>query len=291
MANMLVALAPVTVFGVVAFGLAALLNIVVAVVTAEVAELVFRKLTHQDLRNGDLSAAVSGLLLALVLPPSLPLWMTALGAVFSIIVAKEFFGGLGANVFNPALAGRAFLLMSFPAAVTTWLVPGAGFLNGMGADAVTGATALVNVKLGTPLPSLTALFFGWRGGCTGETSILLILAAFVWLVATKTIDWRAPVAMVVVCVLLSFPMGYNPLITLLTGGLMFGAVFMTTDYTTAPVTPWGRLVFGAGCGVITMLIRRFGAYPEGVSYSILIMNMATPFLDRLVGRKFGYGRR
>jgi len=305
MARVLVALAPVTVFGVYIYGIRALLVIAVSVAAAELAEALFRKAIKQPLRNGDLSAAVTGLLLALVLPPGTPLWIAALGAVFAVIVAKEFFGGLGANVFNPALAGRAFLLMSFPVALTTWYKPLA--------DAVTTATPLGALKTGTDVVSgaslhywvnfsgvqsvmgvssygemLKTLFLGVRAGSIGESSILLILAGFVFLLVTKTIDWRAPAAMIVSAFVFSGVSGGDPVFSVLSGGLVFGAVFMATDYVSSPLTAKGKLIFGAGAGLITVLIRRWGAYPEGVTYGILIMNAVTPFLNRLLQKKYGY---
>jgi electron transport complex protein RnfD len=318
MANVLIALAPATVFSVIIYGIYALVNIVVALAAAELSELAFRKLVHREARNGDLSAAVTGLLLALVIPPTTPWWMTLLGSVFAIVVVKEFFGGLGANVFNPALAGRAFLLMSFPAALTTWLKPNGGFMESMAADASTGATVLGGLKEsltsgadavgGASLHFFTdggmlaaqqqgytsygsflqALFLGNQGGSAGETSALLILAGFVYLLVTKTIDWKTPISMLAAAFLMSLALGMDPLVGLLSGGLLFGAVFMTTDYVTGPVTSMGRVVFGVGCGIITVLIRKFGSYPEGVCYSILIMNCVTPFLDRLIQKKYGF---
>ena len=297
MRNMLIALAPVSIFGVVIFGLPALLNIVVSVAAAIAGEALFRLATRQRVRASDLSAGVTGLLLALVIPPSTPLWMTALGAVFAVVVAKEFFGGLGANVFNPALIGRAFLLMSFPAAMTTWNLPEQGFVKSL-TDAVTGATPLAYLKTGETIDAITqasitvpaklALFVGIRGGCTGETSIFLILVSGFFLLVTKTIDWRAPVGMLAAAVIVSVPLGYGPTTTLLTGGLVFGAVFMATDYVTAPLTAKGKLIFGIGAGIISVLIRKWGTYPEGVSYAILIMNGVVPFLNKLLPRKYGF---
>ncbi|MDR0452044.1 MAG: RnfABCDGE type electron transport complex subunit D [Treponema sp.] len=303
MGHVLISLAPASVFGVVVFGLPALANILVGAATAAAAETLFRLATKQDNRIGDLSAIVTGLLLALVIPPTTPLWMTALGSAFAVIVAKEFFGGLGANVFNPALIGRAFLLMSFPAALTTWARP----LSIPGADGVTGPTPLYFLKLGggvsdvgTDLaalglssspdywPTIKTLFWGNHGGSTGETSILLVLAGGVYLLLTKTIDWRAPAAMVAGAVLAALPAGLDPLFTVLSGGLLFGAVFMATDYVSAPVTPAGKLIFGFGAGIITVLIRKWGVYPEGVTYGILIMNAVTPFLNRLLQKKYGF---
>jgi electron transport complex protein RnfD len=292
MRNMLIALAPVSVFGIVIFGLPALLNIVVAVASAIAGEALFRKITRQQLRVKDLSAGVSGLLLALVIPPSMPLWMTALGSLFAVIVGKEFFGGLGANVFNPALTGRAFLMMSFPAAMTTWHGPQDGFVLTL-TDATSSASLLATTESGTYFTdpywqTIKDLFLGYRAGCTGETSILLMLAAFFFLMVTKTIDWRAPVSMVLTALITAFILGLDPLFAILSGGLIFGAVFMVTDYVTSPLFPWGKVIFGVGAGLITILIRKWGTYPEGVSYGILIMNCAVPFLNRLLPRKYGF---
>jgi electron transport complex protein RnfD len=303
---MLIALAPVSIFGIVIFGLPALLNIVVSVIAAIAAESLFRLVTRQQVRVTDFSAGLTGLLLALVIPPGIPLWMTALGAVFAVVVAKEFFGGLGANVFNPALAGRAFLLMSFPAAMTTWNQPGQGFVPGT-ADVISGASPLGILKTGGVIAdvgrslagaglaasdsywsTIKALFFGYRSGCTGESSIILILAGLVFLLVTKTIDWRAPLSMALAGLIASFVLGLDPLFAILGGGFLFGAVYMVTDYVTSPLTAWGKIIFGAGVGIISILIRRWGIYPEGVSYAILIMNAVVPFLNKLLPRKYGF---
>ncbi|MDL2229853.1 RnfABCDGE type electron transport complex subunit D [Treponema sp. OttesenSCG-928-L16] len=305
MANVLTALAPASLFGIVLYGIPALLTILVSVVSAMAAEALFRKLIRRDIRVRDCSAAVTGLLLALILPPSTPLWMSALGAVFAVVVAKEFFGGLGANVFNPALIGRAFLLMSFPAAITAWHNP-AGFGVPL-TDALSTATPLNIIKMGGSVADvgkamaagglssgadywslIKTLFIGNMSGSIGETSALLILAGGVYLLVTKTIDWRAPAAMLASAFAASFILGMDPLFTILSGGIMFGAVFMATDYVTAPITSAGRLLFGFGAGIITVLIRKWGNYPEGVTYGILIMNALTPFLNRLIHRKYGF---
>jgi len=218
-------------------------------------------------------------------------------------VAKEFFGGLGANVFNPALIGRAFLLMSFPAALTSWRQPGLPLGSAFTADVITGATPIEMLRMGgtvadvgralvVPVDSywstIKALFFGFHGGSTGETSTFLILAACVFLLATKTIDWRTPVCMIATGFVTAFVLGLDPLFSVVSGGLVFGAVFMATDYVTGPVTPKGKIIFGIGAGIITMLIRKWGTYPEGVMYSILIMNAATPFLNKLLPKKYGF---
>jgi electron transport complex protein RnfD len=292
MGNMLIALAPVSIFSIVIFGLPVLLNIIVAAAAAIGGESLFRLVTRQDIRAKDMSAGVTGLLLALVIPPSLPLWMTALGALFAVIVGKEFFGGLGANVFNPALVGRGFLVVSFPAAMTTWHTPREGFSLAL-TDATSGASFLGTLKQGgeltIPYPDMGKdMFLGYHSGSAGETSCVLILAAFFFLIITKTIDWRAPAAMVLTAFAAAFLLGFDPLLAVLSGGLLFGAVYMTTDYVTSPIFPWGKIIFGAGAGLITILIRKYGAYPEGVCYSILIMNCAVPFLNKLLPRKYGF---
>ena len=311
MAQVLIALFPLSFFGIVFYGLRALAVMVVSTSAAVIGEALFRKITGQKNRISDLSAVVTGLLLALILPPGIPLWMAALGGLFSTVVVKGFFGGIGANVFNPALAGRAFLLMSFPAAMTTWAVP-RSFVRGGGieavsrastylsADSVSGATPLGIIRLGSTavIPGLSGkelyagtirvLLFGNHGGSIGESSVVLILLGFLFLYFIKVIDWRAPAAMIATVFALSLPLGMDPLFSILTGGLFFGAVFMATDYTTAPLTSKGKLIFGAGAGIITVLIRRWGNYPEGVMFGILMMNACTPFLNRLLPKKYGY---
>lgn len=297
------ALLPIAAYGVWLFGFPALVTIVAAVASTVAFETLFRLITKQDVRAGDLSAALSGLLLAMVLPPTTPVWMTVLGGLFAMVVAKEFFGGLGANVFNPALSGRAFLFVSFATPMTTWIAPSLG----KAADAVSSATPLSFIKPAEGAVNTAAqiaekmgfssagdlylsYFMGVRGGCIGESAIFLIALAFVLLVVTRIIDWRAPVAMIATACAVTWIAGIDPLLTLLSGGLAFGAVFMATDYATSPVTPIGRLVFGAGCGLITALVRVFGGYPEGVMFSILIMNSLVPFLNKIISRKYGWVR-
>ena len=301
MLTVVVALCAVSIYGVVLFGMRALVTILVSVVCCVGFESLFRFLCKKDVRAGDCSAAVTGLLLALTLPPSMPVWMTALGALFAVVVAKELFGGLGANVFNPALAGRAFLFISFSSSMSNWTAP---FTSG--ADAVSSATPLALLKpgdgysvlsasdiamrsgYGSAMEMYGALFTGQRGGCIGESAIPVILVAGIILIIMKIIDWRAPLAMLTTSVIITWIAGMDPILTLLSGGLLFGAVFMATDYATAPQTPWGRLAFGAGCGIITALVRVFGKYPEGVMFSILIMNALTPFLNKIIVRKYGW---
>ncbi|MBR5097313.1 MAG: RnfABCDGE type electron transport complex subunit D [Treponema sp.] len=282
---------PEAVYGVVLFGIPALLTILASVAAAVASEFLFNKITKKRQSAGDGSAVITGLLLALVLPPTLPLWQTILGAAFAIIVAKQLFGGLGSNVWNPALTGRAFLVASFPAAMgNAWISPlpdatsSATILSTLKqADALTSAT-----PVGASAPDYLALFLGRQAGCIGESSILLILISALFLISTKLVDWRTPVFMVGTFALLMFISGGDVLAHVLSGGLVFGAVFMATDYVTTPITAPGRMIFGAGCGLLTFLIRKFGGYPEGVMFSILIMNSIVPFLNKITPRKYGY---
>ncbi|MGN0729861.1 RnfABCDGE type electron transport complex subunit D [Treponema sp.] len=287
MAAVLLALLPECIYGVIIFGWHALAEIAVSVVSCFVFELLFQKITRQKVVVANLSCCVTGVLLALVIPSTTPLWMTCLGAFIAVVIAKGLFGGIGSNVFNPALTGRAFMFISFPAALgASWLNPAT--------DAVSSATVLSQVKAGgfaADGDMYLQYFLGNTAGCIGETSALLILLSFAFLAFTKIIDWRAPAAMVATAALLTFVSGGDALFAVLSGGLLFGSVFMVTDYATAPVTKKGRLVFGFGCGLITFLIRKFGGYPEGVMFSILIMNAVAPFLNNLAARKYGYGKK
>jgi len=297
MLSVVIALIPAAGYGVYLYGFSALALILVSVASAVISEFVFRKLIKATTTVGDFSAIVTGLLLALILPPATPLWMVALGSMFAIVVAKEFFGGLGANPFNPALIGRAFLLMSFPAAITTWSMP-----NGLSlADAVSTATPLALVRQGASIGDvatyfgasgtgdlLRQLFMGYRSGSVGESSILLIAAGGLFLILIGVVQWIVPASVILATFLFSWVLGMNPLFSILSGGLVFGAFFMATDYSTRPLTPLGQAIFGAGIGLITVIIRKFGGFPEGVTYSILIMNIATPFLNKMRVKKYGF---
>ena len=287
MLTVIISMLPECIAGVIFFGAVALVRILVSVISCVAFEALFQKITKQKIRISNLSAVVSGILLALVIPSTTPVWMVVLGALVAMVVAKGLFGGIGSNVFNPALTGRAFMFISFPAAMgACWFNPEI--------DAVSGATILSQIKNGavTATPDLYMQYFlGNRAGCIGETSILLILISFLFLFSTHVIDWRAPVAMVATTALCTLLSGGDVLLALLTGGLLFGATFMVTDYATSPLTGYGRLVFGFGCGLITFLIRKLGGYPEGVMFSILIMNCFTPFLNNLTRRMYGYGKK
>lgn len=292
MGTVLIALLPEIIMGIVLFGFAALIRILVSVASCVFFEFLFQKVTKQKIVIANLSACVTGVMIALVCPPTAPVWMFVVGAAVAMIVAKGLFGGIGSNVFNPALTGRAFMFLSFPAAMgASWMTPKT---LGGSIDAISSATTLSAIKAGTFViedGTLWQYFLGNRAGCIGETSILLILISFAFLALAHIIDWRAPVTMVGTVAICSLIAGENVAMSLMTGGLMFGATFMVTDYATAPITKKGRLVFGFGCGLITFLIRRFGGYPEGVMFSILIMNSVAPFLNNLTARKYGYGKK
>ena len=291
MGTVLVALLPEIIMGIVLFGWAALIRVLVSVASCVCFEYIFQKVTKQKVVINNLSACVTGVMLALVSPPTAPVWMFVVGAAVAMIVAKGLFGGIGSNVFNPALTGRAFMFLSFPAAMgASWLTPKTLSAAGAAVDAVSSATTLSAMKAGTfaiEQGTYWQYFIGNRAGCIGETSVLLILISFAFLALAQIIDWRAPVAMVGTVAICSLIAGENVAMSLMTGGLMFGATFMVTDYATAPLTKKGRLIFGFGCGLITFLIRKFGGYPEGVMFSILIMNSVAPFLNNLTARKYG----
>lgn len=280
----LVALAPAGLAGVYFLGIRSAVVMAVCVVASIAAEYVWQRAVKQDSTVNDLSAAVTGLLLAYNIPPSIPLWMAAVGSIFSIIIVKQFFGGIGQNIMNPALAGRAMMLTSWPAQMTTWTL-----------DGVTGATPLSMIKGGFGhLPPLADVFIGHVGGCIGETSALALLIGFALLLAKDIIKWHVPVIYVAVVAGLAVVFGRSagPLYEICIGGLMLGAIFMATDYTTLPMTRNGQIIFAAGCGVLTSLIRAFGGYPEGVSYSIIIMNLTVPLIDKFIRpRVFGEVRK
>lgn len=269
----LAALVPAGVAGVYFMGIRAAAVMAVCVISCVAFEYIWEKLTKRTITTSDLSAAVTGLLLAYNLPPTIPFWMAILGSLFSIIVVKQLFGGLGCNILNPALAGRAMMLSSWPVPMTTWTI-----------DGVTGATPLALIKAGNleQLPSLTDVFIGHVGGCIGETSAIALLIGFAILLYKDIIKWQVPVIYVAVvailCTLFGRPVG--AIYEILSGGLFLGAIFMATDYTTTPITLRGQMIFAVGCGILTSLIRTWGGYPEGVSYSILIMNLTVPLIDR-----------
>ncbi len=270
-----IALLPALVWGVWSFGLAALELAVVCVVSCVLTEAIVQKLRGVEVAVTDGSAVVTGILLAFNLPPDLPLWMAALGSFVAIAIAKQAFGGLGHNIFNPALIGRAFLLASYPVQMTIWREYGAW-------DGVTGATPLgiIKDKLSVTLPSYMDMFLGRVGGCIGETSAMLLLLGAVLLFIYRDITWHTPVSFLGSLAIVSVLTGRDPLFAVLAGGAVLGAFYMATDMVTAPISGRGRLIFGVGCGVITGVIRAWGGYPEGVCYAILLMNAFTPIIDR-----------
>jgi len=259
------------------FGLYILLMLATSILAAVLTEFVAKKMRRLPFFM-DGSAIVTALLFVLILPPRTPLWVVLVGSIFSIAIVKEAFGGLGCNIFNPALAGRAFVSVSFAGVLGRWIAPTTSWL----ADAVTTATPLSEGFTTTlTKPELyKALFFGNVAGSVGETSALLILIGGAILLAFGIIKWHIPVFYIATVFVMSLIMGQDPIFHILAGGLMLGAFFMATDYVTSPLTTVGRIIFAVGAGVLVMLIRRFGNMPEGVNYSILLMNAFTPLIDR-----------
>lgn len=297
MLDVILALMPAAFAAVYFFGARALAVVLISVVSCVAMEGIYQKLTHRKVTISDLSAVVTGMLLAYCLPVTIPYWMIPIGAFVAIIVTKQLFGGIGQNFMNPALIGRAFLLAAFPTAMTTWAVRRMGLLQ---TDVITSATPL-SAEFEGGLPSLLNFFLGRSdtgvaiGGCIGETCAAALLLGAIYLLLRRVITWHIPVAYLgTVAVLSLFLTPKNPafaqapVYSMLAGGVMLGAFFMATDYTTSPVTPVGQLIYGVGCGLLTCIIRSFGGYPEGVSYAILLMNVVTPLLDRAIRpRVFG----
>lgn len=293
MLDVLIALMPAALAGIYYFGWRAAVMMLTSIASCLLFEYLYEKLMKKPITTRDLSAMVTGLLLGMNLPSTIPLWMVVVGSAFAIIIVKQLYGGLGKNFVNPALAARCFMLIAWAGAMTTFPEPMAGV------DAVSSATPLAilkGVSEGT-LPTLRQAFLGAMPGSIGETSCLMLLLGFVYLLLRRVISWKIPVTYIVVFAVLTFLFGKNEtgmeawaytLLHVMSGGLLLGAFFMATDYTTTPTTPMGQFIFGAGCGILTFVIRRFGGYPEGVSFSILLMNVCTPLIDRYtVPRKFG----
>ena len=279
MRDVIIALVPATAAGIYYFGLRALILIVAAIISAVFFEWLYEKITRKPVTINDLSAVVTGLLLAMNLPASAPVWVAIVGSAFAIIFAKQLFGGLGQNFINPALAGRAFLLASYPTEMTTWVVP-----NGLAADAATYATPLAQLKNGTLDASLGQLVMGQVGGTIGETCAIALIIGGLYLLYKHVISWKIPVIYIATVFILFAVIGRHgmrmPVQEIFAGGVMLGGIFMATDYASSPVTPKGQVIFAVGAGLLTYLIRTFGGYPEGVSYSILIMNCCVPLIER-----------
>ena len=303
MLDVIIAMLPALAFSVYNFGLGALSAVAVSVAAAVVFEALYRIVMKKHQTVGDLSAAVTGMLVAFVCPPTLPWWILVIGDFFAIVLVKQLFGGIGKNFVNPALAARAFLF-SWAAQMNTWAAPGSQLsLFGGGADAVTYATPLSFLKNQDlaglqQVYDLKRMFLGTIGGSLGETSALCLLLGLVWLLGRKVITWHIPVCYIgtVAALTFLFPRGQDPaawmLYNVLGGGLLLGAIFMATDYVTSPVTRRGQVIYGVGCGLITVFIRYFGSYPEGVCSSILCMNLCVWLLDKyLKPRRFGVAKQ
>jgi electron transport complex protein RnfD len=298
MHTVVLALVPGAAMGVYLFGFPALITIILAIAACMGFEAWMQWMMGRKITVFDGSAILTGLLLAMNLPSSAPWWLTIIGSAVAIIIGKHLYGGLGQNIFNPALVARVFLLISWPVQMTSFPAPKA---LSAGADAVSSATPLTAIKMELmshkptiditqiPQPSTFDLLLGIHGGSLGEVSIIALLIGGLYLLYKKIITWHIPVSFIGTVLAFSAvmwivnPMKYaNPVFHIFTGGLILGAFFMATDYVTSPVTNRGMLIFGAGCGFLTILIRLFGGYPEGVSFAILLMNLATPLIDKLV---------
>jgi len=292
MLDVIIALIPAMLASVYYFKVQAAMLILVTVLACLLSEYAWNVIVKKPNTISDLSAVVTGILLALNLSPAVPVWIAAIGGFFAIIIVKQLFGGLGHNFINPALAARAFMMASWPVQMTTWRLPGW--------DAVSSATPLALIKKGSEatgtLPKISELFLGNIGGTIGETSALALLIGAAYLLIRRVITPELPLAFIGTVGLMTWMLGGEAPFTgnfvyhILSGGLILGAFFMATDYTTSPVTFKGRIIMGVGCGLITAVIRLYGGYPEGVSYSILLMNLVTPMIDRyLIPKSFGGG--
>lgn len=297
----IIAVLPLTVYGVYIGGFKAFLVIAMSVIGAVATEAIIQRIRHIPVTISDLSALLTGLLLGLTLPPRLPWWIALMGGVAAIALGKQVFGGLGHNIFNPALVGRAVIFVSYPAYMTTsYLVRGQAFVVNTptirALNSVTTATPLfvAGQVRDHQLAVNTARYIGpylWGNpwGCIGEVSAILILLGLGILLYQGLVDWRIPVCMAGTVVLLSWALGMNPILAAVSGGLLFGACFMATDYVTNPMTAWGKVVFSVGCGLVTVVLRFYSNLPEGVMFAILLMNGFTPMIDRYMKpRPFGH---
>ena len=277
MLDVIISLVPATVYGFILFGWRAAVVVAVTIAAALLSEFLWNKALKKENSLGDLSAAVTGLILALNLPSTIPLWMAALGSAIAIIIVKLMFGGLGHNFANPAMTARIVLMVSFPVAMTTFSQP----LS----SAITSATPMVN-PLGY---SNIELLFGMHGGAIGEGNVILLAIGGIYLMSRRVISPIIPISFIGTTLLLTWALypiyQINPVSSILSGGLFLGAIFMATDYVTSPTFNLGKLIFGVGCGLITVVIRVFGSLPEGVSYAILLMNLLVPYINMLTARK------
>lgn len=293
MLDVLIALIPATICGIYFFGINSILVILTSIASCVISEYGYQRIMKKNTTINDFSAIVTGLLLALNMPPTIPLWMVFVGGFFAIIVVKQLYGGLGKNFMNPALAARCFMLIAWPQAMTTYIEPNAA------RDAISSATPLGILK-GTSegiLPSLSETFLGHTPGCIGETSAAMLLIGLLYLLYKKVITIRIPFTYILSFGLLMFLFGNNQtgesqltftLLHITSGGLLLGSIFMATDYVTTPTTPAGQIIFAIGCGLLTFVIRQFGGYPEGTSFAIILMNLVSPLIDSLlIPRRFG----
>lgn len=278
----ILSLIPAAIAGVYFFGMKALLVMILSVASAVGTEFGIQKWMKKKITIKDGSAVLTGLLLGLILSPLVPWWIPILGSLFAISIGKFIFGGLGHNIFNPALVGRAFLVASWPLLMATWLLP----------DGTTGATPLGLLKLGGIKTGYSALFLGNIGGSIGETSAIAILIGAAFLFYKKIINWRIPAVYIGTVFVLSLLFGQDPIFHIFAGGLLIGAFFMATDYVTSPLTKKGKIIFGIGLGLLTVIIRLYSGLSEGVMYSILLMNSLTPMIDRYTKlNPFGYRKK
>ncbi len=290
MLDVVIALLPAMVAGVIIYGIPSLLVVATCVLTSIAAEFLFNLITKREQTVYDMSAIVTGLILALNLPADAPMWQCVLGSVFAIVVVKCLFGGLGCNFANPAATARIFLLICF----TADLGGGAAPLISSNPELVSGATPLSVLAEGGELPALLDMFLGFRGGAIGESCMAAILLGFIYLVARKVIHFETPLIMVATVFALSLIVDNSftvALYQIMAGGLVFASVFMATDYVTTPITRSGKMIFAFGCGLMTFLIRYFGNYPEGVSFSILLMNILSPYIEKWTAPKALGGKK
>ncbi|MBM6859314.1 RnfABCDGE type electron transport complex subunit D [Clostridium saudiense] len=286
MRDVIIALIPALIASNIIFGLRAGLVTAVCVASCVGFEYLSRRIMNKKNTISDLSAVVTGIILAFNLPSTMPLWMCVIGSFVAIVIVKQLFGGIGQNFANPAITARIVLLVSFGTQMTNWAAPKIAAV----ADAVSGATPMAQIAAGET-PNLLNMFLGTTGGSLGETSALALLIGGIYLVYRKVINPIIPVAFIGTVFVFTAVLGVNPLAQILGGGLFLGAIFMATDYSTSPVTNMGKLIFGIGCGLITVLIRVYGSYPEGVSFAILLMNILVPYIDKATRLKALGGKR
>ncbi len=284
MRDVIIALLPAAVVGTMLFGIRAALVIAVCIASAVISEALFNIIVKKEQTIGDFSAAVTGLLLALNLPSNIPLWQAAFGAVFAIVIVKCCFGGLGCNMVNPAITARVLMVISFGSMAST----------AFPVDTVAGPTPLAVIERSV-MPDFSVLFWGRIGGTIGETCVPALLAGFIYLLVRRVITWHLPVTYILTTFVFTLAVfdgnAMMALADVMSGGLLLGAIFMATDYVTSPATPWGKVVFGVGAGIITVLIRIWGVYPEGVSFAILLMNILTPYIDKWTALKVFGGKK